>query len=81
MDRIFESLGRQLLSEAASGLTGDALAAKVGSTQSFISRVLAGKRRPGRKLAAVIQHEFPTVTASSWDLPPVESAKNGTEHG
>lgn len=91
-DPIKETVGRNRLLEATKDLTGAALATRLGSTQSFIFRVLKGTRLPGRALAARIAEEFPGIPATTWDQepkevgstepadPPAAHAKTGTEN-
>ncbi len=76
-DTVRDTVGRNRLVEATKDVTGSALATKLGSTQSFIWRVLKGTRLPGRQLAAMIEKEFPNIPATAWDQEPSEPG--GTE--
>jgi transcriptional regulator with XRE-family HTH domain len=77
VDTVTETVGRNRLLKATKDVTGAALATRLGSTQSFIWRVLKGTRLPGRALAARIAEEFPEIPTTTWDQAPSESG--GTE--
>lgn len=61
------TLGAARLAEAAKGLglSGEALAAKLGCSQPHMSRILNGQRRPSYELAARIEDHF-QIPARAW---------------
>ena len=60
------------LKQRSKGLSGVALAAKLGVNQPFMSKVLAGKRLPGRGLSGRAEFEY-GVPISWWDEAVVDT--------
>lgn len=53
------------------GLSQEALAERLGITQGHASRILAGKQKPGLRVALAIEALTEgEVPASCWDEPP-----------
>ena len=58
------------------GLTQPQFAAKVGCSQTMISRLCQGRRGPGLRLATAIERATGgAVPASSWTDPPAPSTE------
>jgi transcriptional regulator with XRE-family HTH domain len=52
------------------GVSQAALAARVGISQGQVSRLVAGRRSPGRRVALALERETGgEVKAASWDEP------------
>lgn len=88
-DTVHLTKGLLRLQAATEGLTGAQIGEKLGATQSFISRLLAGTRLPGRALAGTIANAY-GIPVRLWDVaadapdedesPDPAPAATGTEN-